>query len=253
MNYTERRMQILTMVQDKQIVEVMDLASKFDVAPMTIRRDLKFFEKQGLVTTNYGGAYLNRNSSIEPSFSIKSGQSTDSKASIGKAAAEYVQNGETIILDCGTTVLQMAKYLEGKKLTIITNSIPVVNYLGDSSKIKLIIVPGEYNSISAGSFGATAMEFFSKFHADKVFMGTHGCSIERGATVPELYDAEVKKAILNAGGEKFLLADHSKFDNTYLVKHAALEDYTYIVTDSELPKKLKGELSKLETKLIIAK
>ena len=145
MNSTKRRMEIFNILQKEQSVKVLDLAEIFEVSLMTIRRDLALFEKQGLITTNYGGAYLNSKSAIEPSFSLKSSQMTDKKQLIGYEAAKLVEEGDTIIVDCGTTTLQMVKYIQDKKLTVITNSWPVVNYLGNNPKIKLILAPGEYN------------------------------------------------------------------------------------------------------------
>ncbi len=251
MNATERRMEIFRLLQENQSVEVTELAARFNVSTMTVRRDLLVFEKQGLVTTNYGGAYLNKGTSMEPSFSMKSMHMIDRKQRIGCEAAKWIKEGDTIIIDCGTTTLQLAKYIKRKKLTIITNSWPVVNFLGNSPKIKLILAPGEYDDISAGTFGGVTAEFFRNFQADKVFIGTHGCDIEQGATVPELYDAEMKRVLLEVGKEKFLLADSSKFDTTYLVKHADLKEFDHVITDDGLNKKTQNELEKICNDLIV--
>lgn len=252
MNAAERRMEIFSLLQEKQSVEVQELANRFAVTTMTIRRDLSLFEKQGLITTSYGGAYLNKNSSVEPSFSIKSSQHLDKKQAIGKKAASYVQDGDTIVIDCGTTTMQLVKYLQGKRLTIITNSWPVANFLGDNPKIKLILAPGEYDAISAGTFGTATAEFFGRISADKVFIGTHGCSAERGATVPELSDAQMKRILLSSGREKFLMADSSKFGETYLAEHAKMEEFTHIITDSGLDRKKVEQLRKKCADVVIA-
>lgn len=233
MNAAERRMEIFRLLQENQSVEVTELASRFQVTAMTIRRDLAVFEKQGLITTNYGGAYLNKGMSIEPSFSIKSTQRIDKKQMIGYEAAKMIQDGDVVIIDCGTTTLQLAKYLKGKKLTIITNSWPVVSILGGFPKIKLLLAPGEYDDISAGTFGIATAKFIENFKADKVFIGTHGCSVEQGASVPELYDAEMKRVLLEAGKEKILMVDHTKFGVKCLVKHADLSEFDCIITDDE--------------------
>lgn len=249
MNAAERRMEIFRLLQENQSVEVMELAARFDVTPMTIRRDLAVFEKQGLITTNYGGAYLNKGASIEPSFSIKSTQCIDKKQMIGYEAAKMVQDGDVIIIDCGTTTLQLAKYLKGKKLTVITNSWPVVSFLGGLPKIKLLLAPGEYDDISAGTFGISTAKFIEKFHADKVFMGTHGCSLEQGASVPEMFDAEMKSVLLAAGKEKILMVDHTKFGVKCLAKHAGLSDFDCIITDDgiepEMEEMIRGNCRRL--------
>ncbi len=245
MNAAERKIELFAILQANQTVEVQALADKFGVSTMTIRRDLKGFEKQGLVTTSYGGAYLNQGSAVEPSFYVKSSQRISAKESIGKAAAEMVCDGDTIILDCGTTTLQIVKYLRGKRLTIITNSWPVVNFLGNNPKIQIVLAPGIYNDVSAGSFGSMTERFFSQYCADKVFIGTHGIDLERGVTVPQIEDAETKKALLHAGREAYLLADSSKFGISCLAVHGKLEEFSGIITDSGLNEDFHSRLEKL--------
>lgn len=100
--------------QDKKVV-VNELADKFGVTKMTIRRDLSFFEKQGIVKTTYGGAYLTSGASVEPSFQLKSRQMVDDKHLIGQKAAGQVEDGDTIIIDCGTTPLALAQFIFDKK------------------------------------------------------------------------------------------------------------------------------------------
>lgn len=245
MNITERRMEIHNLLQKSEFVDINELAEKFGVTTMTIRRDLKMLERQGIVSINYGRAYMNKDTVIEPSFSVKIGCHIKQKSRIGKEASEYVEDGDTIIVDCGTTVLQMIKYITNKRITIITNSWPVINYASSNSKIKLIVAPGEYNEISAGAFGNMTIEFIKKFHADKVFIGSHGCSIESGATVPEIIDAEVKRSLLDAGKQKLLLVDSTKFGDIYLMKHAELSDFDYIITNDDLDFNYKEKLRKV--------
>ena len=252
MNAAERRMEIFRLLQENQSVEVIELAARFDVTPMTIRRDLAVFEKQGLITTNYGGAYLNKGTSIEPSFSMKSTQCIDKKQMIGYEAARMIRDGDVIIIDCGTTTLQLAKYLKGKKLTVITNSWPVVSFLGGLPKIKLLLAPGEYDDISAGTFGISTAKFIENFHADKVFIGTHGCSLEQGASVPEIYDAEMKRALLAAGKEKVLMVDHTKFGVKCLAKYAELSGFDCIITDDEIDPETQEVIRANCQKLIVA-
>ena len=252
MNAAERRMEIFRLLQENQSVEVVELAARFNVTTMTIRRDLAVFEKQGLITTNYGGAYLNKGMSIEPSFSIKSTQRIDKKQMIGYEAAKMIRDGDVIIIDCGTTTLQLAKYLKGKKLTVITNSWPVVSFLGGQPKIKLLLAPGEYDDISAGTFGISTAKFIGNFHADRVFIGTHGCSPEQGASVPEMYDAEMKRVLLAAGKEKILMVDHSKFGVKCLAKHAELSEFDYIITDNGVDPKMQEVIGQNCQKLIVA-
>lgn len=252
MTIAERRMKIFNILQENKTVEVNELAKLFSVSTMTIRRDLAIFERQGLVTTSYGGACLNQGTAIEPSFFLKSGQMIDFKKNIGFEAAKLVNEGDSIIIDCGTTTLQLAHYIQDKKITVITNSLPVINYLQGSSKIKLIIAPGEYSDTSSGAISSMTIEFFQHFNVDKVFIGTQGLDIKRGATVPDPLDADVKNSLLNSAKQRILMVDHEKFGSTFLCKHADITDLDYIITDSETDKRYIDKFQNLDVKVLIA-
>lgn len=252
MTAAERRIKIFNILQENKAVEINELAKLFSVSTMTIRRDLAVFERQGLVTTSYGGACLNQGTAIEPSFFLKSGQMIDYKKNIGYEAAKLINDGDSIIIDCGTTTLQIAQYIQDKKITVITNSLPVINYLQGNSKIKLIIAPGEYSDTSSGAVSSLTIEFFKHFNADKAFIGTQGFDIKRGATVPDPLDADVKKELLNSAQQRILIIDHEKFGKTFLSKHADISDLNYIITDSETDKRYIDELLNSDVKVLIA-
>lgn len=230
MNVTERRMQIFDLLKKNEVVELNELAKQFQVSTMTIRRDLQMFERQGLLHMSYGEAYLNKQSVHEPSFAAKSERNVLRKQNIGYHAAQFVEDGDTIVLDCGTTPLQMLPFLEHKRVTVITNSWPSAHYAGGNSKIKLIFAPGMYCETSAGITGVLTEEFFARIHADKVFMGAHGFDVENGAMEPDL-EVNSKKTVLASGREKFLLVDSTKFGKIYLMKYAGLEEFHHIITD----------------------
>lgn len=235
MQSSDRRMSIYAILQQDKKVVVNELAEKFGVTKMTIRRDLSFFEKQGIVKTTYGGAYLTSGASVEPSFQLKSVQMVDDKHLIGQKAAELVEDGDTIIIDCGTTLLAFAQFLFDKKIMVITNSIPVVNLLKGRRGIKLIVAPGEYEDDTQGMISSCTSEFFSHIHADKVFLSTQGINEAGELTVPKLLDAHVKQALLRAGRQKILLADKSKFGQTFLAGHGRIADFDYIISQTGIP------------------
>lgn len=234
MNSTQRRMAIFEFLMENGSAEVNDLSERFGVTTMTIRRDLSLFERQGLITTNYGGAILKQGAGIEPSFALKQGQMAEVKQRIAKRAAEYINDGDSIILDCGTTTLEVLKYIDKKKITVITNSWPAVNYLHGNSRVNLYLAPGKYEEISAGVISPMTIEFYQKFHADIVFVSTQGFSPEYGATVPDPADASVKEALLQSGKKKLLLVDSSKIGKKFLSKHAYPAQFDSIIIDSAL-------------------
>lgn len=220
--------------QDKKVV-VNELADKFGVTKMTIRRDLSFFEKQGIVKTTYGGAYLTSGASVEPSFQLKSIQMVDDKHLIGQKAAGQVEDGDTIIIDCGTTPLALAQFIFDKKIMVITNSVPVVNLLKGRKNIKLIVAPGEYEDDSQGMISFSTADFFRHIHADKVFLSTQGVNELGELTVPKMTDAHVKQALMRTGRQKILLADRSKFGQTFLAGHGRLADFDLVISQTGLP------------------
>lgn len=234
MNAAKRRMIIYKMLEEQITVEVNNLSELLGVSTMTIRRDLALFERQGLVVTNYGGAYLNKGAGVEPSFALKRGQMGEAKQNIACEAANLINDGDSIVLDCGTTPLQIIKYLQNKKTTIITNSWPVINYVQGNPKIKLILAPGVYSETSAGVLSGMTIEFYQQFCADIVFMSTQGFCVKHGATVPDANDANVKKAVMNSAKTKILVVDHSKIDKRYLVCHAKPSDFDMIITDDKI-------------------
>lgn len=251
MNATERRMQIFDLLKKKETVELNELAKQFQVSTMTIRRDLQMFERQGLLQMNYGEAYLVKQLVHEPSFAVKSEQNILQKQNIGYQAAQFVRDGDTIILDCGTTPLQMLSFLGNKRVTVITNSWPSAHFAAGNTNIKLILAPGEYYEISAGMTGSLTTEFFGRIHADKTFMGAHGFSAEDGVTEPDIgYNS--KKALMAAGKEHFLLVDSTKYEKTFLMKYADLEEFDHIITDGDFPASKRGELEDLCRDVIYA-
>lgn len=252
MQSSDRRMSIYAILQEEKKVVVNELAEKFGVTKMTIRRDLSVFEKQGIVKTTYGGAYLTSGASVEPSFQLKSGQRIDDKHLIGKRAAGLVEDGDTIIIDCGTTTLALAQYISDKKIMVITNSVPVINLLKGRQYIKLIVAPGEYEDDSQGMISLSTVEFFRTIHADKVFLSTQGITADGELTVPKMDDAHVKRSLLRAGRQKILLADNSKFGETFLCGYGNLSDLNYVVSQHDIPQDIAVLFSTHNIELLLA-
>jgi len=240
----ERIVKIFEMIREKKYVTVLELSKLFGVSAMTIRRDLAKLEAQGIVTTNYGGATLNTGVSSEPSFEIKSGQSQEYKDQIAYEASFIVNDGDSIYIDCGTTAVELAKYITGKRITIITNSWRVVSEIQDFSKVKLLLAPGEYDPISEGALSSATIGFMQNYVIDKAFISTQGADLEGGVTVPTDNDAQVKKAVMKASKYKILLADHTKFGQTFMAKHGELTDFDAIITDAEISLELYEKLKK---------
>ncbi|ONI40848.1 hypothetical protein AN639_04270 [Candidatus Epulonipiscium fishelsonii] len=230
MSIAERRMKLFDIIKTEKTIQLNKIADLFCVSSMTIRRDLQFLERQGLVILTHGGAILNEVTEIEPSFVDKLKNNIQSKNEIAEEAASYINNGDTIILDCGTTVLQMLKYIQHKKIRLFTNSYPVCQHLIGNNKIEIFMAPGQYSELSAGFFGLYTINFFNELYVDKVFIGTHGFDYEYGASVPDMLDAQTKKSLLRAGKQKYLLFEETKVGNIYQNIFATEIEFNKIIT-----------------------
>ncbi len=252
MNATDRRLKIFNIIEQEKSVSVNDLSKKFNVTPMTIRRDLSFLENQGILSTNYGGAILKNGTAIEPSFSLKSSHMIEGKKKIGENVAPLIKNGDSVFFDCGTTIVQVAKALPDLKITAITNSLPVCNILKAYPNVKLISVGGRYDEISDGFTGVSVIEALRNFNIDKAIISTQGFDAEHGATVPDENDAFLKKNIMMSSKIRILAVGHEKIGVKFLTKFADSTDFNYIVTDKQLNPKTIDQLSSLGANLIVS-
>jgi DeoR/GlpR family transcriptional regulator of sugar metabolism len=251
MNAVSRRKEILSRLESEGEVSVNELSNFFGVSQMTIRRDLIFLEKQGVLITNYGGAHLAEGNKTVPDFSSRSGKMTDFKKRIGEKAASFLHDGDTVFMDTGTTIHQLAKNFPDIHATVITNSWSVLQVLGGNTKIKVVMAPGTYRNDVYGVLDGDTIMFLDKFHVDKAFLSAIGCS-ERGsiATMEEI-DAKVKRLMWENCKKSYLLIDHTKFYQQYLIQYNQLSDFDYVLTNSEIEKEIEEEIRKISKNLIL--
>ena len=244
MSPVERRTIIYDRLQAEGKVSLTDLATDLGVSTMTIRRDLRLFVEQGIATISAGTAHLIDRTGATPlvQVPVRGQRNLTKKQAIGRAAAQFVDDGDTIIVDCGSTTLQMLHFLGTKRLTIVTNSLPVAELVGGNPSIKLIYAPGEYSADSNGMVGPLTVDFLNTLWANKAFLGAHGFDAEGGVNEPVLGDATAKRAMLECSREAYLLADSSKYGNVHLMALSRLSDYTCVITDDDFPADKRPEL-----------
>ena len=254
MSPVERRMLILDRLRAEGKVNLNEMAAELQVSSMTVRRDLHLFVEQGIATISSGTAHLVGDANQGGLFPSqpRAGSNTAQKQAIGRAAAQHINDGDTIIIDCGSTTLQLLHYLGGKQVTIITNSIPVSALVGRNPAVKLIYAPGEYSPDSTGMVGPLTVDFFHTLRADKAFLGAHGFDATGGVNEPVLGDATAKRAMLEAAQSSFLLVDSSKYGNVHLMALSRLADYSCVITDDDFPHNLRGELEAACNEVIYA-
>ena len=233
---TDRQQQILQLLERQQRLSVADICATFEVSEATARRDLETLADQGRLQRVHGGAIVLTQVPPEQPILQRQGEQSAEKARIGQAAAALVQAGETVFLGSGTTVLEAARALRGRRdLTVLTNSLPVVNALAGAEGITIICLGGMLREGEFSFIGHITEQALSEVRADKVFMGTRAISLEYGLTHEYLPETMTDRAILKAGKEIVVLADHTKFGRAATVLLAPLERVHTIVTDAQTP------------------
>ncbi len=231
----ERHQEILKLLETHSSVTVADLVQRFQVSEMTIRRDLDALERQGLLRRVHGGAISVRGRSYEPPFLNRSGVNREAKERIGQAAAALIDDGDSVALDVGTTTLEVARHLVGKRnLTIVTPSFRIASLLVEHPHIRLILTGGILRPGELSLIGNLAEGAFSNFFVDKLFLGVGGIDLEVGLTEFNLEDAQVKQAMIRSAKEVIVVADASKFGQVAFAAVAPLDRVDRIITDSSL-------------------
>lgn len=229
----QRREKILDLLREDGSAKVIKLAKIFRVSEVTIRQDLEKLEKENLIIREHGGAYLKSIEDSVRSFTLINQDNMDQKAVIGRCAAQYIFNGDTVILDSGSTTTEIAKNLSGKKnLTVITNALNIALILGAEPGIEVIVTGGEFKPPTLSLTGQKAAEFFEDLHVDKLFLATAGISLRSGLTYPGLSDIVVKKAMIDAADVTYLVADSTKIGKNAFASLGALSLIDYIITDA---------------------
>jgi DeoR family transcriptional regulator of aga operon len=237
---TDRQIQILQLLERQQRISVAELCATFDISEATARRDLETLASAGKLQRVHGGAIVSAQAPPEQPILQRQNEQADEKMRIGQAAAALVQAGETVFLGSGTTVLEAARALRGRRnLTVLTNSLPVVNALAGAGAlagadgITLICLGGMLRESEFSFIGHITEQALAEVRADKVFMGTRAISLEYGLTHDYLPETMTDRLILKSGKEIILLADHTKFGRAATVRLAPLESIHMVVTDKQ--------------------
>ena len=234
MGMIDRKVEIEQKIRRLGRVSVNELAEEYGVSTMTIRRDLARLEQEGLVTVAYGGAILKQRSLLESGMEQKQDEFPEEKQRIAKAALAFVQDGDSVFVDAGTTVCEVARLLDQRKhLRIMTNSLLAANVLAAGRENQLSICPGEYRALSMAFMGQLTDEFLDFFHFDLLLLGVEGVTAD-GIYVPDEGDGITKKKLIRQSDTVVCVADHSKFGRSFHYRIAGLEQVNHLVTDSGL-------------------
>ncbi len=250
----QRRDKILELLKEDGSAKVINLAKVFKVTEVTIRQDLEKMEKDGLLFREHGGAHLKNIEDQVRSLSLSHQDNLDKKERIATKCLEYIESGDSIILDSGSTTTEIAKKLKGfKNLRVITNALNIAMMLGAEPGIDLIVTGGEFKPPTLSLTGQKAADFFQGLNVQKLFLATAGLSLKAGLTYPSISDIVVKKAMIEAAETTFLVADSTKIGKTSFASLGALSLINYVITDSGISERNKELFEDNEIELILAK
>lgn len=231
----ERRIEITNYLKEHGRVVVEELAEKLQVSTMTIRRDLQILEEEGFVTRTYGGAVLKEQLIKEVPYKEKATSNIEAKIKIANYAASLVEEGYTIILDSGTTNMEIAKQLVNiKDIKVITNDVMIAAFLYPYENIKVYCCGGVIQRNTGTLMGSYAKDFFQDIFADIIFIGASAVDIEYGITTPNIEKAKLKQTMLKAADKRVLVTDSSKFGRKSFAKVCSIDSLDLIISDSEL-------------------
>jgi DeoR/GlpR family transcriptional regulator of sugar metabolism len=248
----ERRTQILQIVRGAGRARVNELSQLFNASAVTIRHDLNELHQRGLVVRSHGGAMLPDSILREPPVLERLKEHSAEKQRIGASAASLINDGETIILDSGTTTLEIARHLKKKQgLHVITNGVNIAAELLDARDVHVFIIGGSVRGESASISGRFSEEMFDQFSADKLFLSGAGCDLEFGVSGANLEEIMVNRAMLRISREIFLVADSSKFSRRSMTRIAPFSEIDTVISDEGLSDEIQAKLHALGCNLII--
>jgi DeoR/GlpR family transcriptional regulator of sugar metabolism len=248
----ERQQQLLQLLEKNGRLSVSEICDLANVSEATARRDLVELAKQGKIQRFHGGAILVQQAAPEEPILRRSHDQEDKKSRIGKAAAGLINDHETVFLGSGTTVLQVAQHLVGRPLTVITNSLPVINLLADSPEINLIVLGGLFRASERSFIGHITEQACQDLRADKVVIGIHAISLEHGLTNDYFPETMTDRTVLKMGQKVIVVADHTKFGKVSTVFVAPVEKANSIVTDDQADREFVEALLEKQIEVITA-
>jgi DeoR/GlpR family transcriptional regulator of sugar metabolism len=249
----ERQKQILSLLTQQGRLSVAEIVEQFSISQATARRDLESLAAQGKAQRVHGGVISVEQAPPELPILDREKEQADEKARIGRAAASLVADKETVFLGSGTTVLEVARNLRDRKqLTVITNSLPVLNALAGLQGITVISLGGMLRESELSFIGHITEQALMEVRVDKVFMGARGVSLEHGLTNDYLQETLTDRAILKIGREVVIVADYSKINRVSTVLLAPLDTMNTFVTDGKADRKFLQVMKKQGINVIVA-
>lgn len=241
----ERRDSIIQLIREHGRVRVDSLSEQFEVSSVTIRNDLDFLEKKGILHRTHGGALIRKNVYEDPTLEEKQQLHQKEKQKIGEKAVELIDDGDSILLDSGTTTLEIAHRLEGKmNLTVMTNAIKIALDLGSQENINVMLTGGSLRKESYSLVGPEAERTIKNYYFDKLFLGVDGLDIGFGLTTPNPMEAQLNRIMVERAKQVIAVTDSSKLGRHSFSYICDLDVLSTLITDNGISQEFEKQLGK---------
>lgn len=246
-------MEILQLIRMEGRAKVNDLAQRFGTSAVTIRSDLNELDGRGLVQRSHGGAVIQNTVFRESPVEERSSRQSLEKQRIGALAATMIHEGETVILDSGTTTLEIARNLrDARNIQVLTNGLNIAVELLAARAVQTIIMGGTVRDDSASVVGRATEDMFEQFSADKLFLCGAGCDPAFGVSGTNLEETMANRAMLRAAREIILVADASKFTRRSMSLIATFSEIDLVISDAGMPAELQERVRACGCRLLLA-
>jgi DeoR/GlpR family transcriptional regulator of sugar metabolism len=253
--YNDRQEKILSLLNENGEIQISDLKKVFpQVSTMTLRRDLSLLESNGLLIRTHGGAVsIKKLTSIygeEDAYSLRAAENVESKMGIAQKSLEFLDNGRSIYLDAGSTIMYLARIIPDEPFSILTSGINIAMELTKKPKITIYHTGGQLNQNTLSSSGPTSMSMLDFINIDIAFMAASGFSFENGFTVSNFFECELKKAVIKKAKKVIMMVDSSKFGKVLAFTFGNLSNLDILISDDNLPKTVVNKARELGVKVI---
>ena len=248
----QRRVEILTELEDRGSVRVTALAKRYGVAEETIRRDLDKLSKEGRVARTHGGALSIRNQRFDLPSAVRRNTLTAEKRRIAYQALSHIEENDVLAIDASTTALELVCVLPDMPLTVITYGIDAARLLADRPQIQVFCTGGELDADSVCLLGPIAEECLRRFTINKAFFSCNGVDLDRGYSEASVAHASIKKVLMHIAGRCYMLADHSKFGVRSMANSGRINDVDNLVTDDATDQSVIDSLRKSGIEIEVA-
>lgn len=232
MNFQHRKRIIVQTVDERGSVDVGELAQLLQTSEMTVRRDLVQLASSGLIYRTRGGAMKVSLATDKHTFANKTAVNAERKDYICQLAAQEIQEGDIIFMDCGSTVFRLCQFIRNKRITVVTNSLPVLSELMDST-VSVNLVGGEVDKERRAMHGLIAEEHIARYRAHRAFIGVDGISLQNGLSANGEKEASTATAMARQTEKVYLLCDSSKLETDKYLYFAPLSLFDVLITDQE--------------------